>query len=112
MITDTRTFPLRTGGMGVGIGYAGFKGVEDYRGGKDIFDRQFHSSQINLTDGLATATNITMGEGSQQQPLATIKGAPVTFVNRIDKDELKIDIRTDLYKPLYLKIDKLMRNKT
>lgn len=111
IVSDTRTFPLRTGAMGVAIGYAGFNGLNDYRGNNDMFGKRFNSVQVNIADGLTTAANLTMGEGSQQQPLAIIKDAPVTFVNRINKEELKIDIRTDLYKPLYLKIDKLMRDK-
>ena len=36
LITDSRLFPLRAGVVGVAIGYAGFKGIRNYIGEKDI----------------------------------------------------------------------------
>ena len=39
LITDSRLLPLRAGVVGVALGYAGFKGVRDYRGTADIFGR-------------------------------------------------------------------------
>ncbi|MDP2638841.1 MAG: coenzyme F420-0:L-glutamate ligase, partial [Candidatus Azambacteria bacterium] len=40
LITDSRIFPLRSGVSGVAIGYAGFKGLRNYIGQKDIFGRR------------------------------------------------------------------------
>src|SRR3989344_4754436 len=37
IITDSRIMPLRAGVVGVALGYAGFKGLRDYRGKRDIF---------------------------------------------------------------------------
>ena len=39
IITDSRLLPLRAGIVGVALGYAGFKGVRDYRGTPDLFGR-------------------------------------------------------------------------
>ena len=36
------------------LGYAGFKGIKDYRGSPDIFGRKFKYSRTNVADGLAT----------------------------------------------------------
>ena len=41
LITDSRLFPLRAGIVGVALGYAGFKGIKNYIGKKDIFGRIF-----------------------------------------------------------------------
>src|SRR3989344_2776882 len=70
LITDSRTMPLRAGVTGAAIGYAGFRGIKDYRGTPDIFGRKFKFSRTNIADGLAAAAVLVMGEGNEQQPLA------------------------------------------
>lgn len=101
IISDSRTLPLRAGIIGQAIGYAGFAGIRDYRGKKDIFGRAFTMSRVDVADGLATAAVLEMGEGNEQRPLAVITDATVEFRERIDQDELKIDIADDMYRPLF-----------
>ena len=101
LITDSRLLPLRAGVVGVALGYAGFKGVRDYRGTKDIFGRVLKLSRTDVADSLATAAVLCMGEGKEQQPLAVITDAPVVFAERIDRAELHIDPKDDLYAPLF-----------
>jgi F420-0:gamma-glutamyl ligase len=107
ILTDSRLFPLRAGIVGVALGYAGFQGVRDYRGMKDIFGRTLKMSRTDVADSLATAAVLLMGEGAEQQPLALITGAPVRFVSRINRGELMIDVRDDLYVPLFQKVKKI-----
>lgn len=104
LIVDSCTMPLRTGVIGVALGYAGFRGVKDYRGKSDIFGRKFQYSRTNVADSLATASVYIMGEGNEQQPLALIQKAPVVFCNRIYHNELSIDKEDDMYKPLFDKL--------
>lgn len=105
LITDSRTVPLRVGVTGVALGYAGFRGIKDYRGAPDIFGRKFHFSRANIADGLATAAVVVMGEGSEQQPLAIIEKAHVVkFCEKIHRKELHIDIQDDMYQPLFSKL--------
>ncbi|HTE48511.1 MAG TPA: coenzyme F420-0:L-glutamate ligase [Candidatus Paceibacterota bacterium] len=104
LITDSRVFPLRAGVVGVALGYAGFKGVRDYRGTKDIFGRRLEFSRTDVADSLATVAVLCMGEGKEQQPLAIITGAPVMFTKKINKKELKINPKEDLYLPLFRSI--------
>lgn len=106
LVTDSRTIPLRAGVTGVALGYAGFHGIRDYRGKKDIFGRKFKFSRVNAADSLATAAVLLMGEGSEQQPLAIIEKPPVGFCEKIHPKELRIDIRDDMYRPLFAKIEK------
>lgn len=101
LITDSRIFPLRAGVVGVTLGYAGFKGIRDYRGKKDIFGRVLKMSRTDVADSLATAAVLCMGEGKEQQPLALITDAPVEFIEKVNKKELKINIKDDLYLPLF-----------
>jgi coenzyme F420-0:L-glutamate ligase len=107
LITDSRIFPLRAGIVGVALGYSGFKGVRNYIGKKDIFGRVLKMSRTDIADSLATAAVLCMGEGKEQQPLAVISSAPIEFVAKIDKKELIIDPREDLYQPLFEKIKKV-----
>jgi dihydrofolate synthase / folylpolyglutamate synthase len=104
IITDSRCLPLRAGITGVALGYAGFKGLKDYRKKFDIFGRPFHYSRVDVADSLATAAVLCMGEGNEQQPLAIIHNAPIEYSDKIDRNELKIDIKEDIYKPMFEKI--------
>jgi len=101
LVTDSRIFPLRAGIVGVALGYAGFKGVLDYRGTKDIFGRVFKMSRTDIADSLATSAVLCMGEGKEQQPIALITEAPIEFVEKINKKELYIAPKEDLYAPLF-----------
>jgi F420-0:gamma-glutamyl ligase len=99
IITDSRTLPLRAGVTGVALGYAGFKGVFDYRGKPDLFGRPFVFSRTNVADGLSAAAVVCMGEGNECQPLAVIREAPASFCNRTNRNELVIPITEDMYAP-------------
>lgn len=101
LITDSRVAPLRAGVVGVALGYAGFRGLHDYRGTPDIFGRPLKITQTNVADSLATAATVVMGEGREQQPLAIFEEAPVEFSDTVDPKELQITIEDDMYGPLF-----------
>lgn len=101
IITDSRCLPLRAGITGVALGYAGFKGLKDYRRLLDIFGQPFKYSRVDVADSLATAAVLLMGEGDERRPLAIITGAPVEYCDKIDKNELKINIEEDMYGPIF-----------
>ena len=104
LITDSRTLPMRAGVVGLAVGYAGFKGIKDYRKKPDIFGRKFKFSRTNIADSLASSAVLLMGEGNEQTPLAVINDAPVEFCNKIMRKELYIDFEDDMYRPLFSKI--------
>jgi len=104
IISDSRLLPLRAGVVGVALGYAGFKGIKNYIGKPDLFGRPFEYSKTDVADSLATAAVFTMGEGIERQPLCVISSATIEFTNNINRNELKIDIKEDIYKPLFEKI--------
>ncbi len=103
VITDSRVEPLRAGVTGVALGYAGFKGVRDYRGMRDIFGKKMEVTRTNVADSLATAAALVMGEGSERQPLAVVEDAPVVWSERADKKELRINLKDDMYRNLFKK---------
>ncbi len=106
IITDSRLMPLRAGVVGVALGYAGFKGLRDYRGKFDMFKRKLKMTQTDVADSLATSAVLCMGEGNECQPLAVIHDAPVVFTDKISKKELLIDPKEDLYAPLFQRFGK------
>ena len=112
IIVDSRLLPLRAGIVGIAIGYSGFKGIREYRGKPDIFGRKLKRARTDVVDSLATAAVFLMGEGKERQPLALIKNAPVEFQNVIDRRELEIDIKEDIYQPLFEKIKKIKWKRT
>jgi len=101
VITDSRTSALREGVTGVALGYAGFKGVKDYRNDTDIFGRKLKVTQTNIADSLATAATVVMGEGGERQPLAILTDAPVQFCDRVNRKELRIARKYDMYRSLF-----------
>lgn len=100
LIVDSRTMPLRTGAVGMAVGYAGFKGIRDYRNTPDLFGRLLKVARANVADGLASAAVLVMGEGKERQPLAIIEGAPIQFAERVSKKEIQIPLKDDMYRPL------------
>lgn len=101
LITDSRLFPLRVGVVGVALGYAGFQGIKNYIGKKDIFSRVLKMSKTDVADSLATSAVLCMGEGKERQPLALITAAPVVFTNKVKRRELIINFQKDIYAPLF-----------
>ena len=111
IITDSRLFPLRAGIVGVALGYAGIKGIRDYRGKPDIFGRKLKISQVDVADSLSTSAVLVMGESNERQPLALIEKAPVEFTNKVSRRELLIDIKEDIYQPLFEKAKSIKSRK-
>ena len=106
LLTDSRLMPLRAGVIGVAVGYAGFKGIRDYRNTPDIFGRKLKFTQTDVADSLATAVALVMGEGRECQPLALVTDAPVEFCEKVNRKELIIPIAEDLYAPMFKKLGK------
>ena len=102
LMTDSRTFPLRRGVVGVALAYTGFYGIKSLVGKKDIFKKHLLKvTTINIIDALAAAATLLMGEGGESRPLAVIKNAPVRFTNKNNPKEVQIPVAEDLYYPLY-----------
>nr|WP_295900295.1 coenzyme F420-0:L-glutamate ligase [uncultured Bdellovibrio sp.] len=101
ILTDSRTGPLRLGVVGVSLSYAGFHPLRNMIGQNDIFGRPLKMTKINLTDSLAAAAVLMMGEAAEKCPLAIIQNAPVEFTDFPERSELEVDPSEDMYLPLY-----------
>ena len=105
IITDSHSVPLRRGAVGVTLGFAGFNPLKDYRGGKDIFGREFTVEISNLADMLASTAVLMMGEGAEQSPAALISDVPfIEFVENYKEpnkpfSKFSVPIEEDLFGP-------------
>ena len=103
LITDSRIMPLRAGVVGIALGYAGFKGLKDYRGKKDLFGEKYQVTRTDIADSLATAAVLEMGEGNEQTPIAVIEDVEDIAFNDVDytqENPLIMDKERDIYAPL------------
>jgi F420-0:gamma-glutamyl ligase len=107
VITDSTCQPLRWGTTGIALAYSGFKPTNNYIGKSDLFGREFKVSRAGIASGLAASAVLTMGEGSEQTPLAVIEEVPfVSFVSHDPtKEELEEfyirDFKEDLFAPFF-----------
>jgi coenzyme F420-0:L-glutamate ligase len=105
VITDSRTMPLRWGVFGTAIAHAGFMGLKNYIGTKDIFSRKLIHTQANIAEGLAAAAVLVMGEGDECTPVAIIEDVP--FVEFTDRPNIidTIALEADIYAPMLTKVE-------
>lgn len=102
IIVDSFCAPRRKGVIGIALAHAGFRGVTDKRGTKDLYANTLKFTQEAIADSLATTANLVMGQGNEQMPFALIHNAPVTFINKkIAHGDLIMDEKECLYGPLY-----------
>lgn len=107
IITDSRSTPLRRGTSGVCLAHSGFLALNNYVGKPDIFDRNLKMTMASVADGIAAATVLCMGEGSEQTPLALATDLPfVQFQDRNPNQEeldiLAINLEDDIYAEILL----------
>ena len=105
IITDSKLTPVRYGVTGYAIAHSGFNALRNYIGKPDIFGRLMQAEKTNVSDSLAAAAVLEMGEGSEQQPLAIITDVgSIEFQERNPTEEelegLKISIGDDVFSSL------------
>lgn len=102
VISDSHSTPLRRGAVGIAIGYAGVAPTNSLVGEKDLFGRAFKVEVANIVDSIAAAANLTMGEGSERQPIAVVRGlSDISFTEDIDKDHFMVPYNEDTFRVLY-----------
>lgn len=104
VISDSHCQPLRWGVTGIAVAFAGFVGVEDIRGKKDLFKRPLKITKKAVADNLASSALLMMGEAAEKTPFVLVRGAPVKFTSRLQKkSEIFIKPKKCLFAPLYKK---------
>jgi len=102
IISDSHCVPLRKGVTGIAIGYAGFKGVRDLRGKKDIYGNKLKVTRQNVADMLASAAHLLAGESDERIPFVLVRNAPVDFIQaKTNPAEPVMEKEKCLFSPLY-----------
>lgn len=82
LICDSHCQPMRWGVTGLGVAWAGFEGIEDARGQKDIYGKPLKHTRKAIADNLASAALILMGEAGEKIPFVIARNSPVKFTNK------------------------------
>ena len=102
LITDSHCQPLRAGTTGIAIGWAGFEGVRNEIGKKDLFGRKMEYTKLAVADNLASAANLEMGETNASIPFVIARDLPVDFTNEeYSEDDYYISPDQCIYKSFY-----------
>lgn len=83
VITDSHAVPRRKGAMGFALACYGFKSTHMYKDKHDIFGKNFKLVASDVSDSVAAAAVLAMGEGNEMTPIASITGLEnIDFFNR------------------------------
>ena len=74
IISDSVNRPWRLGSIGIAIGCAGVKALDDRRGTSDLYGRELKITMTNRADSIATAALMVMGEATESIPAAIVRG--------------------------------------
>jgi coenzyme F420-0:L-glutamate ligase/coenzyme F420-1:gamma-L-glutamate ligase len=74
VVTDTHGRPFRRGNIGVAVGVAGFEGIVDLIGTRDLFGRELRATVVPLADEIAAAAALVSGETSEGLPVVLVRG--------------------------------------
>jgi coenzyme F420-0:L-glutamate ligase / coenzyme F420-1:gamma-L-glutamate ligase len=99
IVTDTYSRPFRAGQTEFTIGASGLDPVVDYRGAKDLFGNVLKFKFVSITDELACAAELVMGQGAEGVPAAIIKGTSrIRVRTRNVGSKLTMDRGRDLFR--------------
>jgi len=110
IITDSTCHPMRRGTSGIAIAHSGFHATKGYVGTPDLFGHTYKVTYADLSGMLAAAAVVTMGEGTEQTPVAIIQDVPfVTFSSdapdAAELEFLRITTEEDLFAPFLESVD-------
>lgn len=74
IISDSMNRPWRLGSVGTAIGSAGIEVLDDRNGRPDLFGRELRATVMNVTDAIAAAAVLVMGESSERVPAVIVRG--------------------------------------
>lgn len=101
IITDSTSHPLRYGVVSMSLSFWGINPLRDYRGQKDLFDRQFAMSQTNIPDSVSAWAGFLMGEGAESTPAVLLRDVPgIEFTTQDYSQSFLIPTEQDLFYPL------------
>ena len=89
LIIDSHGRAWRQGAVGVTIGVSDLPTLLDLRGKPDLFGRRLQTTQVGISDELASAASILMGQAAERRPIIHIRGFPYPLSEGSLKDLLR-----------------------
>lgn len=94
IVSDSTSMPLHLGVTGIALGFSGIHPLNEY-----VY------SQANIVSGLAAAAVVTMGEGTEQTPIALISNVDFVKFNQNDPSQddiaaMNVSLEDDFFEPI------------
>ncbi len=96
IICDSINRPWRLGTVGIAIGSAGVKALDDQRGQVDIFGRTLTTTMSNIADSVAAAASLVMGETTEKVPCVIVRGVSTGNSSQSSRDCIR-PVEEDLF---------------
>jgi coenzyme F420-0:L-glutamate ligase/coenzyme F420-1:gamma-L-glutamate ligase len=96
IISDSMNRPWRLGTIGIAIGSAGLRVLDDRRGQRDLFGRELKATLVNRADAIAAAAVLIMGETIECIPAAIVRGLPLEDCSEVARDCIR-PVTEDLF---------------
>ena len=97
IISDTQGRPFREGAVGVAIGISGMESLWNQEGKLDLYGRELQTTQTAVSDELASAASIVMGQANEGIPVVIIRGVDYFKILRNNSANSKPLIRPKKY---------------
>ncbi len=81
IIVDSRVTPMRLGTVGLALASSGIFPIADLRGKKDLYGRKTRITLHAISDDIASAAHLVMGEGVERVPFVIVRGTPAKLTN-------------------------------
>jgi len=89
MIIDSHGRAWRQGTVGSAIGLSGLPGLLDLRGQPDLFGYTLRVTTVGVSDELAAAASLLMGQAAEGTPAVHVRGFPYALVEGSLKELLR-----------------------
>ena len=101
IISDSTVYPLRLGTRSIAIYTYGFYPLIDFRGKKDLYNKEIQYTVMAYADEIASAAHLTLGEGDEKVPAAIVKGLDIKLVEKETTNMLLIEKEKCLFNKIY-----------
>jgi coenzyme F420-0:L-glutamate ligase/coenzyme F420-1:gamma-L-glutamate ligase len=78
IVADSLGRAWRLGTVGIAIGCAGLRSLEDLRGCADLEGRELQVTEVGHADQIAAAASIVMGQAAEGLPAVLVRGLPAS----------------------------------
>ncbi len=98
IISDSFGRPWREGTVGVAIGVAGIRPLQDLRQQPDMFGRKLQITVVGLADQVAAAASLVTGQANESLPVVLVRGLKYERADNASAREILRPPERDLFR--------------